>query len=194
MFTPESLKQAEDAGELDIDSNVLGLKPDPVQLVRFVQGMGRGDVSSEMFVKLLEGYRELRSQPNSDPLRYALLELNIDYPHLERHSRTLLYLQLVLQMQKLSAHDASGVLKTPEHILTFIKHALESPRSTHIPTKQATPSAQLSMDNLRIVPLEEDEVEDGDSDDEEEGGNSEQSVEDITSTALKLLLAVLEGR
>ena len=69
LFTPESLKQAEEAGELDIDANVLGLKPDPVRLVHFVKSISRADVSSELFVRLLEGYRELRIHADADPLR-----------------------------------------------------------------------------------------------------------------------------
>ena len=69
LFTPESLKQAEDAGEFDVDSNMLGLKPSPFQLVRFIKDLRRTDVSSELFVKLLEGYRELRKQSDADPLR-----------------------------------------------------------------------------------------------------------------------------
>ena len=35
LFTPESLREAEEAGELDIDSNILGLKPDPARLVQY---------------------------------------------------------------------------------------------------------------------------------------------------------------
>ena len=69
LFTPESLQQAEEAGELDVDSNILGLKPEPVRFVRLVQDIGRADVSSELFVKLLEGYRELRDRPDANPLR-----------------------------------------------------------------------------------------------------------------------------
>ncbi len=56
-------------GELDVDSNILGLKPDPAQLVRFVKTVNRVDVSSELFVKLLEGYHELRNQLDADPMR-----------------------------------------------------------------------------------------------------------------------------
>ena len=69
MFTPESLKQAEEAGEFDIDANILGLKPDPIRLVTFIRAVNRPDVSSELFVKLLEGYRELGSRTDADPLR-----------------------------------------------------------------------------------------------------------------------------
>lgn len=69
LFTPESLKQAEEAGELDVDANILGLKPDPVHFVKFIGSLKRADVSSELFVRLLEGYRELRSHADADPLK-----------------------------------------------------------------------------------------------------------------------------
>ncbi|KAI0698516.1 hypothetical protein C8T65DRAFT_660439 [Cerioporus squamosus] len=160
LFTPESLQQAEEAGELDVDSNILGLKPDPVRFVRFVKDIGRADVSSELFVRLLEAYRELRTQRDAEPLR------------------TLLYLQLVMQMQKeISDDDPSNVLKKPEHILSFIKHALENPRQIEQSgVKRAPSDAGLRMEDLRIP-----------------GTGNEDTVDDMTSTAVKLLLAVLEA-
>ncbi|KAI0751606.1 hypothetical protein C8Q80DRAFT_1218295 [Daedaleopsis nitida] len=140
LFTPESLREAEEADELDVDSNILGLKPDPVRLVQFIRNINRGDVSSELFVKLLEGYRELRNQSeaDADPMR------------------TLLYLQLILQMQKqLSTDDPSN-------------------------------------NDLRIVEDEPDDVE-GDSDDEEPDSGAAPTADDMTTTSVKLLLAVLEA-
>ena len=80
LFTPESLKQAEDLGELDVDSNILGLKPDPVFFVRFVKALGRPDVSSDLFLKLLERYRELRGLSETDPLRYLSLTYGLIPP------------------------------------------------------------------------------------------------------------------
>ncbi|KAI1789539.1 hypothetical protein LXA43DRAFT_1075305 [Ganoderma leucocontextum] len=178
LFTPESLKQAEEAGEFDIDANILGLKPDPIRFVGFIKTMNRADVSSELFVKLLEGYRELGSRADADPLR------------------TLLYLQLVLQMQQqLSSDDSLGVFKKPEHILSFIKQVLE-PRQSESSQMRTRQAVGLRMEDLRIVPEEpEDELEDGDSDDEEEGaeGVTEQPGNDMRSTAVKLLLSVLEA-
>ncbi|TBU43355.1 hypothetical protein BD309DRAFT_960924 [Dichomitus squalens] len=180
LFTPESLKQAEEAGDLDVDANILGLRPDPVQFVSFIGSLKRADVSSELFVRLLEGYRELRSHAGADPLK------------------TLLYLQLILQMQKqLSTDDNLGILKKPEHMLSFIKHALENPRQSEPSQAKTTLDAGLRMESLRIVPdeAEDDELEDGDSDDEEEGteGLPDEPLDDITSTAVKLLLSVLEA-
>ncbi len=109
--------------------------------------------------------------------------------------RTLLYLQLVLQMQQqLSSDDSLGILKKPEHILSFIKQVLEPPQSeSHVSTGQAS---GLRIEDLRIVPEEsEDGLEDGDSDDEEESaeGVTEKPGNDMKATAVKLLLSVLEG-
>ena len=42
------------------DANPLGLRPDPVQFVKFLQTIGRTDVSSDIFVKILEAYQERR--------------------------------------------------------------------------------------------------------------------------------------
>ncbi|KAH9894464.1 hypothetical protein C8Q73DRAFT_518427 [Cubamyces lactineus] len=179
LFTPQSLKEAEAAGEFDVDSNLLGLKPDPVRLVRFLKEIDRSDVSSELFVQLLEAYRDSRTQKDPDPVK------------------TLLYLQLVLQIQKqLTTDDASSVLKKPEHILTFVKHALENPRQSVRPSAgQSNSATGLRMEDLRIVSDEEsvtdDEDEEGDSDDED--GDQEHGSDDMTTTAVKLLLSVLEA-
>jgi len=69
MFTPASLQEAEVAGELDIDSNVMNLRPDPLGFVRFLKSIDRPDISSEIFVRLLEGYRKLKIDGDSNPLR-----------------------------------------------------------------------------------------------------------------------------
>ncbi|KAI0650280.1 hypothetical protein C8Q79DRAFT_1063233 [Trametes meyenii] len=178
LFTPQSLKEAEEAGEFDVDANILGLKPDPVRLVRFVKTLHRADVSSDLFVQLLEAYRSSRSQVDAAPMR------------------TLLCLQLVVQMQKqFSDDDTSGVLKKPEHILSFIKHALENPQaSEHPSSNKSASSVGLRMEDLRIVEVEDDpEYSEGDSDDEDGEGDEDHGLDDMTSTAVKLLLSVLEA-
>ncbi|PIL37009.1 hypothetical protein GSI_00701 [Ganoderma sinense ZZ0214-1] len=177
LFTPESLKQAEEAGEFDVDANILGLKPDPIRFVAFLRAMNRADVSSELFVKLLEGYQELGSRADADPLR------------------TLLYLQLVLQMQQqLSSEDSLGILKKPEHILSFIKQVLDTRQAESSQTGSGQVGG-LRMEDLRIVAEEsEDELDDGDSDDEEGAeGVTGRSGHDMKSAAVKLLLSVLEA-
>ncbi|KAI9001411.1 hypothetical protein BD414DRAFT_519479 [Trametes punicea] len=177
LFTPQSLKEAEAAGDLDVDSNLLGLKPDPVRFVRWLKRLDRVDVSSDLFVRLLEAYRETRSDPEADP------------------AKTLLYLQLVLQMQKqLTSDDTSSILRKPEHILSFIMHALENPPlSEPRPTKKPPSASGLRMEDLRIVEDEdEDELEEDDGDDEE-ASDQEHGPNDMTSTAVQLLLSVLEA-
>jgi hypothetical protein len=73
LLTPEDLLQADDNGGLDPNSNLLDLRPDPIHFVRVVVSMGRPDISSELFVKLLEAYYEVKSQTDSDPLRSVLI-------------------------------------------------------------------------------------------------------------------------
>lgn len=69
LLTPEDLRRAEETGELDFDSNLLNLRPDPVHFVRFLKTIDRTDVSSDLFVKLLEDYREARVEGDANPMR-----------------------------------------------------------------------------------------------------------------------------
>lgn len=110
---------------------------------------------------------------------------------------TLLYLQLILQMQTQLATDdsASSILNKPDHILSFIKHALESATSPIVPQKRERRSNDvgLHLKDLRIVDEDEDaEIHEGDSDDEEpEPGAS--ADDEMVTTSLSLLLSILEG-
>ncbi|OBZ76096.1 hypothetical protein A0H81_03253 [Grifola frondosa] len=175
LFTPESLRQAEEAGDLDVDSNVLDLRPDPVHFVKYLKSIDRADISSELFVRILEAYKETKSNSQADPLR------------------ALLYLQLILQMQKqLSAEGSSNILSTPEHILSFIKHVLESsrPAVSDVRESQSRPNLGLRMEDLRIIPEEEHLGEDSD---DEADQNANGGDDEMTVTAINLLLSVLEG-
>lgn len=69
MFTPESLQAAEAAGEFDINPNVMNLEPDPAQFAQYLKAIDRVDIASELFVRLLEGYKVLKTSRDSDPLR-----------------------------------------------------------------------------------------------------------------------------
>lgn len=69
LFTPDNLKKAEESGALDVDANFLGLRPDPAHFIGFLKSLDRPDVASEVFVRLLEGYRDSKSDGESDPLR-----------------------------------------------------------------------------------------------------------------------------
>jgi hypothetical protein len=71
FFTPESLQKAEEAGEFDSEANIMDLRPDPVGFVRYLKAVDRPDIASELFVNLLERYRELKARIDGDPLRYA---------------------------------------------------------------------------------------------------------------------------
>ena len=69
FFTPDDVKKAEESGALDVDANFLGLRPDPTHFVDFLKSLDRPDVASEVLVRLLEGYRDLRADRESDPVR-----------------------------------------------------------------------------------------------------------------------------
>ncbi|KAF7790091.1 hypothetical protein EIP86_001041 [Pleurotus ostreatoroseus] len=105
-----------------------------------------------------------------------------------------------LQMQPETGGDSSfNILQKPDQILAFVKHALDSAREKQITGPPATPVRAprrqgLSLADLRIVGDEDDDMPDDDSDDDsddEEGGMD--SEEEMTSTALNLLLSVLEA-
>ncbi|GJE84525.1 RTP1-C1 domain-containing protein [Phanerochaete sordida] len=185
MFTPEDLQRAEETGEFDMDANILQLRPDPAHFVAFLKSLDRSDIVGELFVRLLESYRESKTSLEADPMR------------------TLLFLQLIVQIQnQLSSGDSAfDILKKPDHILSFIKHALQTAtQDKKPPAKRETTTVKqtgLKLADLRIVDVEEvsdDETVEGDSDDEDEpSGPREGSDEDMTSTALNLLLAVMEA-
>ncbi|KAJ3558366.1 hypothetical protein NM688_g970 [Phlebia brevispora] len=182
LFTPEDLQRAEEAGELDMDANILNLRPDPSQFVTFLKSLDRPDIISEVFVKLLEAYRETKAVKDSDPMR------------------TLLYLQIImkLQTQSESGESSFNILKQPEQILSFVKNALDSGREERTgPESKARKQSHegLSLADLRIVEEEDEDEEpgeEGDSDDEGGGGGIDLD-EEMTSTALNLLLSVLEA-
>jgi len=69
FFTPDNIKKAEESGALDADANFLDLRPDPTHFVDFLVSLERPDVISDVFVRLLEGYRDLKANKESDPLR-----------------------------------------------------------------------------------------------------------------------------
>ncbi len=99
-----------------------------------------------------------------------------------------------IQLQLSSGESSFNILKQPDHILSFIKHALDT--ATTKPTRQPEPSQRkgLNLDDLRIVEeIEDDESESNDSDDEEDSSNPSSGDEEMTSTALNLLLSILEG-
>lgn len=106
-----------------------------------------------------------------------------------------------MQIQsQLSSDDSSmNILKKPGHILTFIKHALETataaPVATSAMRQPKLKSSGVRMEDLRIVEEEEPEIEEADSDNEAEAASDVESGEDdMTATAVNLLLSILEGK
>ncbi|KAF8843139.1 hypothetical protein BDN67DRAFT_964783 [Paxillus ammoniavirescens] len=178
LLTPEDLRKEETGG---IDENFLGIYPDPAHFVQYLKSLHRSDIASELFIRLLEIYHSSGCNQESDPMR------------------VLLYLQMIIQMQtQLSDNSSStSILSKPEHILLFVKHALQSPvtATTATTPKKTERSRGIGLDDLRIVSLEEDElVKDSDSDDEElSEANGNRREDDMTETAINLLLATLEA-
>ncbi|KAH7930074.1 hypothetical protein BV22DRAFT_1191545 [Leucogyrophana mollusca] len=180
LLTPEDIKREEETGELD--PGFLDLYPNPDHFVEYLKSIDRSDMSSELFVRLLEAYHDVKITQENDPMRVVL------------------YLQLIMQMQtQLSGNSSSSnILSKPEHILSFVKHALEpavTGASDAEPQREKGPGYGLKMEDLRIVPQEEDvPYEDGDSDDEEPGTGSALPTDDeMAETAINLLLATLEA-
>lgn len=66
--------EASSRDEVDINANPFNLRPDPSQFVAFVKTLDRKDVSPEIFVRLLDEYREL-SDGDEQPLRFVFLPL-----------------------------------------------------------------------------------------------------------------------
>ena len=73
IFTPEALEEAEKSGKFDVDSNLFDLRPDPAHFAGFLKTINRPEVSSSLFVRLLEAYRGVKSGNEGDPLRYGVV-------------------------------------------------------------------------------------------------------------------------
>lgn len=71
------MQRAEESGEFDLDANILNLRPDPTHFVGFTKSLDRPDITSELFVRLLEAYRESKTTKESDPLRYVLRYIGV---------------------------------------------------------------------------------------------------------------------
>jgi hypothetical protein len=72
LLTPNDLHRTNNAESIDVNSNVLDLRPDPVFFVRFLKSINRPDISADLFVRLLETYQSLKAQPEDDPLRFVV--------------------------------------------------------------------------------------------------------------------------
>jgi hypothetical protein len=54
----------------------LNLYPDPVHFVSFLKEVDRIDISADLFVKLLEVYRDQKAQDGSDPMQFVFCMLS----------------------------------------------------------------------------------------------------------------------
>ncbi|KAJ7228683.1 hypothetical protein GGX14DRAFT_345713 [Mycena pura] len=158
--------------DIDVDANILDLYPDPVHFVRFIGSIQRTDISSELFVRLLESYRQSKLA-DGDP------------------TRTLLYLQLVVQMQTRLSDGPSTILGQPAHMISFVKHALKSRDSNH--GKKMQPSQHNPFHLGLGEPDEGDESDEGDSDDDTPGADIIDPDDEMVETSVNLLLAVFEA-
>lgn len=96
-----------------------------------------------------------------------------------------------LQGDTLNDRPASSLLSQPQHILSFIKHALEPGQPDVASNKSST--EKFGMDKLRIVPEANasgsDSDDENDDDDEIPGGRKN---DEMTTAAINLLLSLLE--
>jgi hypothetical protein len=101
-----------------------------------------------------------------------------------------------MQMQaQLSDKNESSMLRKPEHILFFVKHVLESaafaapgPKPSH----QGRSERALRRDDLLIVP-EDDRLTHEDDSDDETLDETAMVDDNMTETAINLLLSIIEG-
>lgn len=110
--------------------------------------------------------------------------------------RTLLYLQIIIQMQtQLSdGNSSSNILYRPAHLLSFIKHVLEpvdpSSRKKH---EEAKPESMFRLGELHSRGVEGELGDEVDSDDDTPGSEVIGADHEMIETALNLLLSILEG-
>ena len=89
-----------------------------------------------------------------------------------------------MQKRLLSEDTASNILHNPDHVLSFILHVLES---------ATIPARSNAGDNFNNKRFRSDIDEDEDSDDEIQGSEVVGADDEMTETAISLLLAILEG-
>ncbi|KAG6873310.1 hypothetical protein C0995_000463 [Termitomyces sp. Mi166 len=176
LLTPKDLKAGTE-NEYSINSNILGLYPDPIHVVQLLKTIDRADISSDFFVKLLEAYRDRRNDEDEDP------------------TRALLYLQIIMQMQAqlTDGKSSANILCKPTHLLSFIKHVLEPQTSTSQKPNERHHN-QNARANLQIVVSQDEEIfDEGDSDDDTPGAEVINLDSEMIETSVNLLLSILEA-
>ncbi|KAH0587531.1 hypothetical protein H2248_006313 [Termitomyces sp. 'cryptogamus'] len=176
LLTPEDLRAGVE-NEYNINSNILGLYPDPSHFVQLLKTVNRADISSDFFVRLLEAYRDQKNDEGGDP------------------TRVLLYLQVIMQMQAqlTDGKSSANILCKPTHLLSFIKHVLEPRMSTSHESNEQYRNQNARV-NLQIVtPQDEEPSDEGDSDDDTPGAEVNNSDDEMIETSVNLLLSILEA-
>ncbi|KAM0752394.1 hypothetical protein T439DRAFT_379460 [Meredithblackwellia eburnea MCA 4105] len=179
--------------ELNLDADVV---------VSLLKELGRKDVSSKIFLRWVDEVAVLRMSLK-DMARERSIGLGTGNGE-ELGARLLLRLQLALKM--VEEIGPSELVHDPIQVLGFVAHALDAhqeagqsaSRNGHgvgTGSKRKRDQGGLGLGDLKIVDEEElDEIEEVIAEDDE-GGDSETGLgkDEMTVTALTLLLAVLEG-
>ncbi|KAF8890687.1 armadillo-type protein [Infundibulicybe gibba] len=160
MLTPEDLRKDD---EIDLDSNMLDLYPDPTRFVQFLKAIDRPEISSDIFVRLLEGYQKQKSSQDNDPM------------------------QCVRCCRVSEGTSSSNILCKPMHMLLFIKHVLESS-----PTSIRLQRRRLKELHFKPDVKNVEEEDEGDSDDDTPGADIVTRDDEMIETAINLLLSILE--
>ncbi|KAF8655292.1 hypothetical protein AX16_003191 [Volvariella volvacea WC 439] len=168
--------------KIDTDTNILDLYPDPKHFVTILKELARDEITSDLFVDLLERYRKERTRQGSDLLK------------------TLLCLQIIMQMQTQMSGGSTGpsLLYKSTHMLHFVKHVLETAGEGG--SDIANPSQSPEYHGPESLKLREDPkdneadaLEEYDSDDDMPNALLINPNDDLFETALNLLLSVLEA-
>uniref|UniRef100_A0A0W0FZR1 Uncharacterized protein n=1 Tax=Moniliophthora roreri TaxID=221103 RepID=A0A0W0FZR1_MONRR len=177
LFTPESLRQAEESGQLEAGANFLDLYPDPSHYASFIQLINRQDILSDIFVMLLEAYRESKLS-NGDPI-----QLSVTTDCIPAQTFTIWF-----QGPKVPSghHAAPG-----DHVTLIVLD--DSARGSGSSEKRRSKNVESDVSSLRVVdhPVAEEEGED--SDDDLEDSEKRDIDTEMTETALTILLSILEG-
>ncbi|KAJ3980001.1 hypothetical protein F5890DRAFT_1558111 [Lentinula detonsa] len=177
LFTPETLSNAAEAGELDPGANVLDLYPEPRH---FAEDTG------------ITGTTRMGTQFGSrGVLSSSILLLN-------QISSTLVYLQLIMQLQAeiSDGSKSAGLFSKATQILAFIKQALEtassSPESVSQKNVASPGKGKLRLSDLQLN-SDEDRASEGDSDDDLSDSEAFTADDEMKEMSITLLLSVLEG-
>lgn len=175
----------------DIDINLFNLYPDPIHFVDLLKRLERGDIASNIFLKLLKNYWDMKERPGDGPMKYVsrIYTSYSFYVYVVLSiNRVLHTLQIVTQMQKkLSEGTTSNILRKPANLLSFIFHVFES--ASLVLEGGSMSGTKPCQEASRT----EDILDDVDSDDEAPGSEAIGPDDELIETAITLLLSILEG-